>query len=54
MCNIYGGQRKISFLIFFLSVFPVVRYTTDGGSRENLEKGTIRGDTVFSGEIPIL
>ncbi|EEF34963.1 beta-galactosidase, putative [Ricinus communis] len=24
------------------------RYTTDGGSRETLEKGTIRGDTVFS------
>ncbi|XP_058780617.1 beta-galactosidase 17-like [Vicia villosa] len=25
-----------------------ILYTTDGGSRENLEKGTIRGDTVFS------
>jgi hypothetical protein len=35
-------------------VFSVGRYTTDGGSRENLEKGTIREDTVFSGEIPIL
>nr|KYP58381.1 Beta-galactosidase 17 [Cajanus cajan] len=26
----------------------VILYTTDGGSRENLEKGTIRGDAVFS------
>ncbi|XP_057457830.1 beta-galactosidase 17 isoform X2 [Lotus japonicus] len=26
----------------------IILYTTDGGSRENLEKGTIRGDTVFS------
>ncbi|KAJ7951619.1 Beta-galactosidase [Quillaja saponaria] len=26
----------------------VILYTTDGGSRETLEKGTIRGDTVFS------
>ncbi|KAI5413772.1 variant 2, Beta-galactosidase 17 [Lathyrus oleraceus] len=25
-----------------------ILYTTDGGSRENLEKGTIRGDSVFS------
>ncbi|KAJ6416001.1 hypothetical protein OIU84_004739 [Salix udensis] len=25
-----------------------IRYTTDGGDRENLEKGTIRGDAVFS------
>lgn len=28
----------------------VSRYTTDGGSREALEKGTIRGDAVFSGK----
>lgn len=28
----------------------VFRYTTDGGSRETLEKGTIRGDAVFSGK----
>ncbi|XP_048234475.1 beta-galactosidase 17 [Ricinus communis] len=26
----------------------IILYTTDGGSRETLEKGTIRGDTVFS------
>ncbi|XP_028797629.1 beta-galactosidase 17 isoform X1 [Neltuma alba] len=26
----------------------VILYTTDGGSREHLEKGTIRGDAVFS------
>lgn len=26
----------------------IILYTTDGGSRENLEKGTIRGDAVFS------
>ncbi|KAK7325113.1 hypothetical protein VNO77_29199 [Canavalia gladiata] len=26
----------------------VILYTTDGGSRENLEKGTIRGDAVYS------
>ncbi|KAK3018701.1 hypothetical protein RJ639_003132, partial [Escallonia herrerae] len=26
----------------------IILYTTDGGSRENLEKGTIRGDSVFS------
>ncbi|KAF7843491.1 Beta-galactosidase 17 [Senna tora] len=26
----------------------VILYTTDGGARENLEKGTIRGDAVFS------
>ncbi|CAI9114339.1 OLC1v1015047C1 [Oldenlandia corymbosa var. corymbosa] len=26
----------------------VILYTTDGGSRENLEKGTIAGDAVFS------
>ncbi|KAK9923630.1 hypothetical protein M0R45_032037 [Rubus argutus] len=26
----------------------VILYTTDGGSRETLEKGTIRGDAVFS------
>ncbi|KAK7261708.1 hypothetical protein RIF29_28026 [Crotalaria pallida] len=26
----------------------VILYTTDGGTRENLEKGTIRGDAVFS------
>lgn len=25
------------------------RYTTDGGSRETLEKGTLVGDDVFSG-----
>lgn len=28
----------------------VFRYTTDGGSRETLEKGTIHGDAVFSGK----
>ncbi|KAH7547160.1 hypothetical protein FEM48_Zijuj01G0280000 [Ziziphus jujuba var. spinosa] len=26
----------------------IILYTTDGGSRENLEKGTIHGDAVFS------
>ncbi|KAH1219314.1 hypothetical protein AAZX31_13G331100 [Glycine max] len=26
----------------------VILYTTDGGTRETLEKGTIRGDTIFS------
>ncbi|KAK4479564.1 hypothetical protein RD792_015082, partial [Penstemon davidsonii] len=26
----------------------IILYTTDGGTRETLEKGTIRGDTVFS------
>ncbi|KAK0595460.1 hypothetical protein LWI29_006903 [Acer saccharum] len=26
----------------------IILYTTDGGSRENLEKGTIKGDAVFS------
>ncbi|KAJ6348262.1 hypothetical protein OIU76_004684 [Salix suchowensis] len=26
----------------------IILYTTDGGDRENLEKGTIRGDAVFS------
>ncbi|KAF9685142.1 hypothetical protein SADUNF_Sadunf03G0023700 [Salix dunnii] len=26
----------------------IILYTTDGGERENLEKGTIRGDAVFS------
>ncbi|KAJ8755751.1 hypothetical protein K2173_024295 [Erythroxylum novogranatense] len=26
----------------------IILYTNDGGSRENLEKGTIRGDAVFS------
>ncbi|XP_057771590.1 beta-galactosidase 17 [Salvia miltiorrhiza] len=26
----------------------IILYTTDGGARENLEKGTIRGDAVFS------
>lgn len=30
------------------------RYTTDGGSRENLEKGTISGDAVFSGKAKLL
>ncbi|KAL8159264.1 hypothetical protein V2J09_000801 [Rumex salicifolius] len=26
----------------------IILYTTDGGSRENLEKGTIRGDSIYS------
>lgn len=36
-----------SFLDWILMVF---RYTTDGGTRETLEKGTISGDAVFSGK----
>lgn len=50
----YQGQSEEDLLSYYFFVFPVVRYTTDGGSRENLEKGTIRGDSVFSGEILIL
>lgn len=33
----------------YLIGYNVFRYTTDGGSRETLVKGTIRGDDVFSG-----
>lgn len=38
-----------------LSHCPIMtfRYTTDGGTRETLEKGTIRGDAVFSGKFII-
>lgn len=36
-----------SFLDWILMVF---RYTTDGGTRETLERGTISGDAVFSGK----
>ena len=35
--------------IFIWMGYNGFRYTTDGGSRETLEKGTIRGDDVFSG-----
>ena len=38
---------SISFLVNF---FLIYRYTTDGGTRDTLTKGTIRGDTVFSGK----
>ena len=38
-------------VVFLTKSYGLFRYTTDGGSRETLEKGTIRGDAVFSGSV---
>lgn len=44
--DIFDIALHYDFHVHFLGF----RYTTDGGSRETLEKGTIRGDAVFSGK----
>jgi hypothetical protein len=54
MFQVYYIQSSISSLViypFLVLILMVFRYTTDGGSREALEKGTIRGDSVFSGKV---
>lgn len=48
--NVMVSLSPISFFVNLFLIFTVFRYTTDGGVRENLEKGSIRGDAVFSGE----
>lgn len=35
-------------------LFAFCRYTTNGGRRENLEKGTLPGDDVFSGKVNVI
>lgn len=42
------NNKFIACIILLLTGFYVFSYTTDGGSRELLEKGTIRGGAVFS------
>ncbi|PON96156.1 Beta-galactosidase 1-like [Trema orientale] len=48
----YGNDKAYLHHIVGLTRYhlgnDIILYTTDGGSRETLEKGTIRGDAVFS------
>lgn len=39
------------YLIIHPFLHLIYRYTTDGGTRETLQKGTISGDAVFSGKV---
>lgn len=43
-CDIILFSHPLEFL------FSCCRYTTDGGSKETLQKGTVGGEDVFSGE----
>lgn len=52
IANQNGLLESYCFLLWYLTKsYGLFRYTTDGGTRETLEKGTIRGDTVFSGSV---
>ncbi|KAK2653415.1 hypothetical protein Ddye_013271 [Dipteronia dyeriana] len=48
----FGGLVPVFTPLFslFLLIITTRSYTTDGGSRETLEKGTIQGDAVISVE----
>lgn len=45
----YSIVFLFDYLLLIWMSYDGFRYTTDGGSRETLEKGTIQGDGVFAG-----